>query len=295
MVVSIADLECLDALIWLGKGEVASRRLNISQSGISRTAKKVVKSFGLDLVKGEGEWRLFGDQSFLGLERSLHQKIRFERGQKLRLEIWFSYAKAFSSCLRSQYLVGACNFLEIAKPIDLLRSNIIDALIAGYPDLPCSDDPDLVCIHLTRHPLRLAVHKKHPLVRLGHSLTLEDIHEFPCVSLKDGGFPETQRHLQSLGLWNWQVTVRRCHDRDWMELSSEQMVVGYASSFSLNLSKQPLVFLPFDLNHDVGQTLVVRREYVSHPRIQGLLDSLKQECRGFAEKYPDVSLMFENG
>jgi len=275
--VSTRELDCLDALIWFGTGEGASEKLCTSQSSISRTARKVAKTFHLDLIKGQGEWTLIGDQTCLNMERRLHQQMRLDAGEPLRIEAQFSMPKR---------LRGS------AKPMDLLRTHVVDVWIAGYPDLPSPDDPDLTCTYLTRHPLHLAVRTDHPLLKLGGAITLDDVRQYPCIALRDGAFPDTQRHLQSLGLWNTQVPERRFNREGWMDHAAEQPSVSLASVFSIGLYKEPMVFLPIDLGWSTGQTFVVRREHEHHPRIQALLASLKQGCLELAEQHQDVSTAF---
>ena len=293
MVVSIQDLECLDALVWLGKGDVAAEKFNLSQSSISRAAQRAALALCLELFKVEGEWFVRGDEAFINLERLIHQKIRLDQDYPLRFDTQFTYSGAFSPFIRDKHILGTSNFLEINKPIQLIRLGIIDAWIGGYPDLPSDDDPELLCIHLTRQPLRLVVNEKHPLAALGEAVTLKDVVQFPSIALKDGALPETQRHLRSLGLWNAQVKGRRFTQEGVMGLTDDQLTVGYATDFTIRFYEGPMVFLPINLNHCVGQTLVVRREYANHPRIQGLLASLKQGCISFANQYPDVSLCFQ--
>lgn len=293
MAVPIRDLDCLDALIWFGTGEAASDKLCISQSSISRTARKVANTFHLKLIKGQRGWTLIGDQNCLNLERHLHQKMRLDCGDPLRLEAQFFYAKSYAQIVQNKHLLGTCNFLDIARPIDLLRNHVVDVWIAGYPDLPSPDDPDLTCFYLTRHPLHLAVKRDHPLVQLGDSVTLDDVRQYPCIALKDGAFPETQRHLESLGLWNTQVPVRRFNQEGWMEHAADRPSVSLASVLSIGLYKDPLVFLPIDLGHTTGQTFVVRREHENHPRIQALLTSLKIGSLALAKEHAEVSVAFE--
>ena len=83
MVVSIQDLECLDSLVWHAKGSVASEKLNLSQSSISRAAQRAASECSLQLVKGEGEWFVRGDETFLNLERLIHQRVRLDHGLPL--------------------------------------------------------------------------------------------------------------------------------------------------------------------------------------------------------------------
>ena len=86
MVVGIEDLALLDALIWFGSGEKASQKMSVAQSTISRAASRVTREFGLELVKGQGEWLILGETHYLNQERLLHQQIRLDGRAPLRVE-----------------------------------------------------------------------------------------------------------------------------------------------------------------------------------------------------------------
>ena len=144
----------------------------------------------------------------------------------------------------------------------------------------------------TRLPLRLVVAKNHPLLAKGDEVTLKDVADFPCISLRDGAFPESQRILESLGLWNTPTRINRYDQKKWLGLTADQVSVGYASIFSIELFPHPMEFLPIDLGMDVGETLVVRREHEHHPRIQGLLATMKEAAVELAARYPGVRMLF---
>ena len=57
-------LSCLDYLIWLRSGQEATLRLSCSQSTVSRNAKAVAESLGLDARK------LGGGGAWMGISRS---------------------------------------------------------------------------------------------------------------------------------------------------------------------------------------------------------------------------------
>ena len=293
VVVGIEDLALLDALIWFGSGEKASQKMSVAQSTISRVASRVTREFGLELVKGQGEWLIVGETHYLNQERLLHQSMRMDGRAPLRVEAQYYSSPVFCSKVsENEYQLGNFDFLDIQRPIELLRSGVLDAWIAGYPDLPPSNDPELACIHLTRLPLRLVVAKNHPLLAKGDEVTLEDVADFPCISLRDGAFPESQRILESVGLWNTPTRINRYDQKKWLGQTADQVSVGYASVFSIELFPHPMEFLPIDLGMDVGETLVVRREHEHHPRIQGLLATMKEAAVELAARYPGVRMLF---
>ncbi len=252
-----------------------------------------MEAFDLELVKDQGEWLIIGDTALLDHERLIHQRIRLNGPSPLRVEAQYYSSPVFSRGLEDKsYLLGNFDILEISRAIELLRTGVLDAWIAGYPDLPAPNDPDLVCIHLTRLPLHLVVAPGHPLVSKGEAVTLDDVADFPCISLRDGAFPESQRILESLGLWNTPARVKRYDQMKWLGQTSDQVSVGYASVFSIELYPEPMVFLPVDLGMDVGETLVVRREYEHHPRIESLLATLKTMAVELANAYPGIRTLF---
>mgnify|MGYP006276159291 CR=1 FL=1 len=292
MVVSVEDLFCLDALLWLGGGETASQRVAVSASTVSRSSRKVAAEFGVELVKGQGEYSLLGDVRHLDLERLVHQRLRWDRGGQLRIEAQYYSGPLLTEGIGKNYLLGNFDFLDIRKPIQFLKSGVIDAWIAGYPDVPPHDDALLCSIDLTRLPLRLVVSPEHPLLRLGQAVSLDDVAQYPCIALADGAFPESQKILEAKGLWNTPARIRRYNKDNWLGLTSDQVTVGYASIFSIKLFPEPMVFLPLDLNFDVGETLVVKREFVDHPRCKALLQFLKERAIELSAQYDDVSLAF---
>ena len=71
--VELDVLEALDGIQWLGTGQEVSRRFGISQPTVSRACTKALKIFDLSMERANGEWDLIGDQTFLRLEREVHQ------------------------------------------------------------------------------------------------------------------------------------------------------------------------------------------------------------------------------
>lgn len=293
MVVSIDELNYLDCLLWLGEGKAAAEKICVAQSTLSRNARAAASKLYVSLLKRDAEWYVNGDQQILRSERRLHQQIRWEKELPLRIDAQF-YSGPFLAeglCPR-QFIVGNFDLLDTRKPLQLLRSGILDAWIAGYPDVPDPDDETLACFRLTRLPLKLAVSVAHPLLQQGDAICLDDVAAYPCMALPDGAFPRLEETLKALGLWNSPVRMRRYDPAKWLGQSQDQVTVAYASSFSIGLFPDPMVFLPLDLGVEVGEAVVVKREFANHPRFRKLLLSLQQRSAQLARQYDDILVDF---
>lgn len=292
MVVSIDDLTCLDALIWLSRGDVAAEKINASQSSISRVARRVAEDFGVELIKGEQEWHLLGDTRYLDLERALHQRMRWDCSGALRLEAQYYSGPLRTKELGPEFLLGNFDFLDVNRPVDLMHRGVLDVWLAGYPDVPEPNDPELQCFDLTRMPLKLVVSNNHPLIELGDAVRLSDVSDYPCLALQDGAFPKVQRKLEDLGLWNSPARIRRYKPEKWLGRTSDQVTVGCASAFSIALFPEAMVCLPIELDFTVGECLVVKREYANHLRFKQFLELMQERSIDLAASFDDVSVAF---
>lgn len=292
MIVSVETLSCLDCLVWLRTGENAARRLGVDQATIARTARRVAATFGLRLEKQNGEWQILGDRSLLDLERVSHQLYRWQMDLPLRVEAQYMSGPLLLEPLPPGCLAGTFDFLEVATPLQHLRCGVIDAWIGCYPDVP-ENDGEMACVHLTRLPTQLMVAAGHPLLQLGEAITLEDVRRYPTLALPDGAFPKVQAILQGLGLWSSPVERRRYDTAHWEGRTADGITVGYATSISRSLELVPTarVILPIAIPLEVGDTLVVPRRFLEHPRCRDLLAHLKRRAQQLAERHPDVRLV----
>jgi hypothetical protein len=290
VIVSVQTLSCFDCLVWLRTGENAARRLGVDQATIARTARKVACTFDLTLKKQSGEWKIVGDRSLLDLERRSHQVYRWQMDLPLRVEAQYTSGPLFLEPSPDGWLAGNFDFVEVATPLDHLRSGVIDAWIGCHPDVPEDDDVQLACFPLTRLPTHLVVADGHPLLQLGQAVTLEDVRRFPSLALPDGAFPKIQAVLEELGLWSSPCNMRRYDQTRWEGKAADEVTVAYATGFSLRQFPMPQVILPVPIPLEVGDTLVVPRCFAEHPRCQALLSALKQRARALAERHPEVRL-----
>ncbi len=291
MVVSPHALSCFDLLIWLRTGQEAAARLATSQSSVSRKVSDVARAFGVQPRKSDGEWLLEGDPTLLNLERQVHQRFRWERGLPLRIEAQYYSGPLFCQGLSADWIRGNFDFLEVGTPLRHLRDGVIDAWIATYPDLPADDDPDFACFHLIRYPLGLAAPEGHPLLALGGSIRLQDVDPYPTVALDDGAFPKVQAALEALNLWN--RSLQR-GTRVSLEMTAaslgDPLALSPASLFTCHLLPGSWRLLPLELGLVSGDSLIVRREYASHPRLAALLAHLRQTAMQLAERHGEVEL-----
>lgn len=251
---------------------------------------RVSKVFGIELVKPYGEWELVGDTTLLNLERLVHQRYRWIHDLPLRIEAQYYSGPLFCEELPVGCHVGNFDFLEVHTPLKHLREGVIDAWIGCYPDIPGIDDGDFTCHHLTRLPVHLVVAQDHPLLELGDSISLEDVKRYPSLALPDQAFPKVQEVLQGLGLWNLPLNVQRYRD-NWQDKLPSALAVGYATSFTMHLFRTPQVVLPIQIPLEVGDALIVRRDYDHHPRLIELHRYLKGKSMQLAKRFADVRLL----
>ena len=291
MVVSLAELACLDARVWLGTGEKAAARLQIVQSTISRNVRRVVQEFHLDVTHIGKSLQILGDQSFLNQERALHQRFRWEHGLNLRLDAQYYSGPLLLEPAPDGWLLGEFDFMDVATPMQLLRDGILDVWIGVYPDTPEPDDPDFACVHLTRLPTHLVVAKGHPLLASPDPIGLDEIRSYPSLALPDGAFPKVQRRLEQLGLWSSPSRPSRYRMDLWEGRTADQLTVGYATAFTLQLFPTPQVVLPVSIDLAVGDSVIVRRCYADHPRFLALLGLLRQRVSELAETLPELTIV----
>jgi DNA-binding transcriptional LysR family regulator len=287
-VVDVDTLASLDGVLWLRSGAIASKRLGQHQSTISRNINRCETIFGIHATKNNGEWHLKGDANLLNLERVVHQRHRWQGGRSLRIEAMHWSAKTYLDPTPEGWLPGNHDLLNVEKPLNLLRASILDAWIGAYPDVPDEDDPDFASFPLLRHPIRLVVGENHPLLAAGDGVTFEMVSPYPSLALPDGAFPKLEACLKGLGLWNSPSRISRYNRDKWEGRWQAELLVGYASIFSIEFYPQPQYFLPLQLPLMVGDNLVVKREFENHPRVLKLLADLRKRLNPLLEAHPEL-------
>jgi DNA-binding transcriptional LysR family regulator len=288
-VISQDDLAALDGLQWLGSGHEASAVLGISQATVSRSSNRALQLFGLQLERENGEWQLIGDASFLQMERRVHQVARWMGHRPLRLEATYWSAPTLCAGLPPTWRLGRSNIVGVGRNLQLVRERIVDAWIAGLPDLPSPDDPDLAAIILSRMPVFFTCAPGHPLLQL-ERISLEDVAAFPSLGLPGGSYPLVEAALRRIGLWNDAVRMQRYRRERWEGRVETDLVVGYGTPLSLRVSGSQLCRLPLLLPIQSGDAVVVHRDALGHPILEGLLAHLRGQLQQLAREHPEITL-----
>ena len=284
-------LTALDGLIWLRTGHQVEAKLGIGQSNVSRLSRKCAEIFGLSLARGGSEWNLKGDTTLLNLERRVHQAVRWSRGRPLRLEAQHWSGPLLCEPAPAGWIAGCFHFHEYERPLQLLREGVIDAWVASYPDVPAATDPTIACIGLSRMPIWLVVDQAHPLLELGEQVTFADVAAYPFMPLPDGAFPKFQAVLAACGLWDG-GTEERIRNPAWFgQVNSEDLLVGFATPLSLLLSGDCCRVLPLELPLEVGDALLVPRQYERAPQTLQLLAELRSRLESLAGAAPELVVL----
>ena len=287
--ISQDDLQALDGLQWLGSGHEASALLGISQATVSRSSGRALKLFGLRMERQGGEWELIGDATFLQMERRVHQVARRMGHRPLRLEATYWSAPTLCAGLPPGWCLGRSNIVGVGRNLQLVRERIVDAWIAGLPDLPSPDDPELAAIPLSRMPVFFTCAPGHPLLQL-EQISLEDVAAFPSLGLPSGSYPLVEAALRRIGLWNDAVRMQRYQRERWEGRVEAELVVGYGTPLSLRVSGGQLCRLPLLLPIHSGDAVVVQRDFLGHPTLETLLSHLRGKLQQLAQEHPEITL-----
>jgi hypothetical protein len=287
--VDLDSLMALDALQWLRTGEEVSRRFAISAASVSRQSRKCLDLFGLDLQRVNGEWNTLGDSSILLLERRVHQTARWMGRRPLRLEATYWSGPLLCSPVPEGWVLGLSNIVGVPRNFQLVRERIVDVCLAALPDCPSDDDPELVALCLSSMPVFFVVGVGHPLVGR-RDLAYSDIAEYPTLGLPSGAYPLVEKSLKSIGLWSDFVRMSRYRREAWEGKTEAELTVGYGTALSMEVSGSGLVPLPLNLPFDSGEVMVVRRDFLSHPRLLALRAVIDDRLRLLAQRFPEIRL-----
>ena len=294
-VIPLDKLDALDLTIWLGSGDQAALRLQISQSNVSRRLNSVLKQLDLKLLRHEQEWQLRGPAErldLLGLERQVHQMARWQDLAPRRLEGTYWSGPLLATPEPDGWIGGTHCIVGVQRPLLLLRQRLIDGWIGAGPDWPAPDDPDLAVLMLCRLPVHLVVAPDHPLARrmqAGAALCWDDVAAYPALALPPGAYPQVEVALRRLGLWNTPLRMNRYRRERWEGRTEAELQVGYATVLSEQIAGR-LVRLPLALPFSSGEALVVHRQWVDHPHTRSLWQLLLQRLQPWAAQHPELEL-----
>jgi len=289
--VELEVLEALDGIQWLGSGEEVSRKFRISQPTVSRYCSKVLQVFDLSMERLNGEWEIAGDQTFLRMEREVHQHARRLGYRPLRLEATYWSAPTLCANIPSNWMLGRSNVVGVKRNCQLVQERIVDCWIAGLPDLPTSAQPDLTAIPLTRMPVFFTCKPDHPLLEQAN-ITYGDVAEYPTLALPSGSYPLVEKSLKSIGLWSDGVRMTRYRRDKWEGKTEEELVVGYGTPLSMLVSGGKICRLPLVLPFDSGDALVVRKDFLAYSPLSQLIASLLRALDVLSMKHPEIEVVF---
>jgi hypothetical protein len=285
--VELHVLEAFDALLWLRSADQVATRYGTTEATTSRYRKRCLQLFALGVERRHGEWELIGDTTLLLRERQVHQEARWRGYRPLRLEATYWSAPLLTQPTLSGWVLGCSNLVGVRRTFQLVEDRIVDALVIGLPDQPTAEHPDLFTIPIVRMPVVYVVAPGHPLLSR-HEIRVSDIAEFPSLALPEGSYPLVEQALRGVGLWNDGVRMARYRRDLWEGRAEQELVVGYGTSLSLEVSGESLLPLPLELPVASGDALVVRNEYADHPRLQDLLQQLHSRYGAMVRKHADV-------
>ena len=170
----------------------------------------------------------------------------------------------------------------------LFRS--VDAFLAGLPDVPAADDPELISVPLSSMPVFFVARADHPLASRP-SVSLADIAHYPSLALPEGAYPLVEASLRALGLWNDPVRMHRYQRELWEARAEAELTIGYATTLSMVVSGGDLVRLPLELPFRSGEAIVMRRDLADQPERRALEHCLRQRLLRLAEAHPDLEVL----
>jgi hypothetical protein len=288
------SLAALDGLLWLRSGEAVAERFALSQSSVSRQARRCLRVFDVDVDvdvrKLEGEWDLIGDAPLLAAERQVHQLARWRGHRALRLEGTYWSGPLLCEPVPPGWVLGLCNIVGIARNFALLRERVVDVWLAGLPDVPEPDDPELTSISLCQMPVHCLVQPGHPLLQRS-SISFEDLRPYPSLALPQGAYPLVEASLKEVGLWSSPVRMRRYKRQLWEGKTEQELTIGYGTALSLELLGSAMQRLALQLPVNSGEVLVVRREFASTPQFEQLATTLHHRLSQLASRFPEIQML----
>ena len=272
VMVSLAQLEAFDGLLWVGNGQHAGRISALSQPTISRAAHHVAKSLGLTLQKIRSEWHVTGETHQLAQERQHHQMARLAGTGSLRLEAGAISSRVLADPPLNSWILGRPDAINQPRSLALLHQRVIDAWICtSAQDLP-TDLGETEVVELFRTPLQLVASPNHPLAK-ERALRPADLSQFASVALDCNWFPKSADHLKQHGLWRNPRRLNHYRSHHWEGRTADGHTLAYASPLML-ASNPALTALDYELGLEQSLALVVRKDLAKEPPIQALLEEM---------------------
>ena len=141
-------LSCLDGLLWLRTQERAARKLNLTQSSVSRHAKRCREVFGVSLKKIDNEYKLCGDLTLVSMERDVHQYYKWNAAQPLRIDGQQPVHPVLHHLDGNQWVFGNFDYTDLEHPLWLLRFGVVDVWILHNEQVSAEHNHELASVPL---------------------------------------------------------------------------------------------------------------------------------------------------
>lgn len=277
--ISVDELDALDLLIWLGRGEDAAHRQQCNQSTISRRCQTVLGTFSLRLHRDADGWPCTRRHDLLQRERELHQLYRLRSGLPLRVDASLLAAPMLRPGAPEGWWRGPLDEVGWQRPLQLVEQRILDAWVTGMgQELPDASSAWCRVFPLLQTPLQLAARADDPLL-LDTGLKASDLAGIPRLAPRSGSYARTE---QELGTWRQQQphvleSQGRRRNLHAGPGGQAQRLLQYGTPISL--AAQPdWRALALDLGVGTTSCLVVHRDLAEEPRVQVLLELLQRRA-----------------
>jgi len=262
-VLEVESLRIADAYEWLGTGKRAGASLFVSQSTVSRSIK---------------QFRSLSDQlkqcncmELLEMERAIHQKWRFHQGEDLRIHAfrWTNHLIAKFSIAPWRLNPGEVSVTQ--KPsLELLERRVIDAACAPYPLIATADKGIFACLPLYRSCLQVMTNKNFGFAHekglySGDIAAKTELATLPFVP-PEATHCSVQLDAIFFDTGESNKTTIRTPGRYWGTPLTPLVIPGLS----------PLDYrtsIPYE------EYLVVRKEWVGHPHISALHQTINQSMQ----------------
>ncbi len=276
------QLTALDLTLWLGSTERAADVDFSTQSTISRRNHKVLKQFGINLIRNKSELLVSGELQLLDLERQVHQIARLKRRRGLRLQAPFWLQHSPGIVLPEGWKMNSPRAdISCTDPVTLVREHVLDACLATPTQIP-DDRDDLLILELHKRSI---------------DLTLLDRTQESQGNLEDSFRWSLERGNLELQLMpflptsccdrsrQWFDQLLRICDPDRQESKDLQPSSHSGESFLMAFltpemrMAQPMAYKVYEDFEPFNYTehLIVLARHANEPPILALIESLKQQ------------------
>lgn len=253
-------LRIADIYAWLGCQAITARQLGCNQSTVSRRSREVSRFETL-----RSAW---DQQTFLQLERQVHQAWRFNKGRDLRVHAYRWINPQLHRGLPGSWLTNPAEVsVTRVDPLELLRLQVIDALLAPWPLLAGLDRSQFELMPVYVTPLLLLAPRggglSHETGLSGRDIALAS--SLGALDFVPPTAADCSQHLDE------QLFGEASHRAAAAGMAGERRLDHrYWGTPLTPLVRPDLVPLEYQAPISYGEFLVCRREWAGHAQMQHL-------------------------